>query len=152
MNQAAKIAQGEVLLFLHGDTFIPTTTPVVDQIFSTLSDPNIAAGAFTFATDHAATAMRWIEKIVNGKNRLFHLPFGDQGLFLPRELFNQINGFPPVAFGEDFYFVQKLNRCGQIKVLPSPAITSSRKWKKNGLILNSLINLYLMTSLYLNKK
>jgi rSAM/selenodomain-associated transferase 2/rSAM/selenodomain-associated transferase 1 len=151
MNKAAKIAKGEVLLFLHGDTFIQTTTPVVDQIFSTLSDPNIAAGAFTFATDHEAPAMRWIEKIVNGKNRLFHLPFGDQALFLRKEVFKKTNGFPLVDFGEDFYFVQKLNRLGQIKVLPSPAITSSQKWKKKGLILNTLINVYLMASLYLNE-
>ncbi len=138
LNRGAAVSRGKYLLFLHADTLLPANYP--DLIISVLKDPCVSAGAFRFKTDHTGTVMRVIEWGTNLRSTRFQLPYGDQGLFLRRETFEGLGGFPLLPIMEDFAFVRKLRRRGTIVTLPEAAVTSARRWKTLGAIRTTVTN------------
>lgn len=91
INTGAAIARGEVLLFLHADTKAPFGFS--SQIKNCLSDTKTTVGAFRFALDDTRLLLQLIEFGVNARSKALGLPFGDQGLFLRRTIFNEAGGF-----------------------------------------------------------
>lgn len=71
---------------------------------------------------------------------VFGLPYGDQGLFLFKNAFDAMGGFPNVPVGEDLYFVRRLVKYGRICIAPVPAVTSARRWRKKGFVYTTVIN------------
>ena len=137
-NAAARAASGRVLLFLHADTFLPAN--YAHQIFETLMDPQVAAGAFRFRTDYHCRRMRLIEQTVQIRSALFQLPYGDQALFMPATVFEKAGGFPDVPIAEDLFLVRRLARMGRIALTRGAAVTSGRRWRLNGVGHTTLIN------------
>jgi len=132
LNRGAAVSRGNYLLFLHADTLLPANYP--DLIIETLKKPNVIAGAFRFKTDHPGIVMHIIEWGTNVRSTRVQMPYGDQGLFLHRDIFEGLGGFPPLPIMEDFAFVHKLRQRGTIITLPEAAITSARRWKTLGAI------------------
>ncbi|MFU8894685.1 MAG: TIGR04283 family arsenosugar biosynthesis glycosyltransferase [Luteolibacter sp.] len=132
MNHAAALATGEFLLFLHADTRPPPDFPAL--ITRTLQTPGTSAGAFRFKLDDSLPAAPLIESLVHLRCRLRQLPYGDQGLFLRRSLFDHLGGFPEWPVMEDYQFIRILKKRGRIRITDSPAITSSRRWRKSGVV------------------
>ncbi len=132
MNEAAKTATGAYLLFLHADTTPPDNFPRI--ISEALSRANVAAGAFAFKLDHLLPAAPLIEALVALRCKLFRKPYGDQGLFLRKTLFEKVNGFPNQRCLEDLAITKRLQRFGTIVTVPAPAVTSSRRWRKGGVV------------------
>lgn len=130
-NAGAAAAAGDVLLFLHADTHLPPDFAV--QIFERLMSPKVALGAFRFKTDWDHRAMRWIEQAVRARSALLRLPYGDQGLFMRKSMFERVGGFPDVPFAEDLLLVRKMARKGRIVLAPGAAVTSSRRWRTVGI-------------------
>jgi len=137
-NAGAKRALGKVLLFLHADTILPEEYPA--HVFDTLMDKRVVAGAFKFKTDFSHPFMTLVELGANIRSRYFHLPYGDQALFLYKTMFDALNGFPDVVIAEDLFFAQKLSSSGQIRHVPVPILTSGRRWRIRGPIRTWLIN------------
>lgn len=137
-NAGAEASQGKVLLFLHADTLLPKD--YAGKIFEALMDHDVAAGAFRFATDLDGFMMRRIEFMVNVRSRYLHLPYGDQGLFLRKSLFETAGGFPDEPIAEDLLLVRRLSGLGRICIVPATVITSGRRWKKLGIIRATVIN------------
>jgi hypothetical protein len=137
-NSAARQASGRVLLFLHADTFLPADYPA--QVFETLMDPSVAAGAFRFKTDYDNASMRLIERTVRLRSTLFQMPYGDQGLFMPKTVFEKAGGFPMVPIAEDLLLVRQLARLGRIAQARGAAVTSGRRWQAVGVWRATLIN------------
>ena len=146
-NRGAKLALGSVLLFLHADTVLPGDYEV--QVFETLMDRRIVLGAFRFKTDLDHPMMKGIEALTNFRSRFLGLPYGDQGLFLRKEVFRQVNGFPRVPIAEDLFFVRKLSRLGRIGIAPGHVVTSARRWRKVGLLRTTLLNQIIVAGCYL---
>tara|TARA_B110000037_G_scaffold221695_1_gene293520 strand:- start:22970 stop:24238 length:1269 start_codon:yes stop_codon:yes gene_type:complete len=132
MNHGASIATGEFLLFLHADTLPPEGFPHI--IANTLNRPNTAAGAFRFRLSGDMGASPLIESLVNLRCRFFGTPYGDQGIFVRRALFQNLGGFPNLQAMEDLHFIRKARKSGKIRGTDQAAVTSPRRWEKSGLI------------------
>jgi len=137
-NTAARQGSGRVLLFLHADTALPQD--YAHQVFETLMPSGVAAGAFRFKTDLDHWSMRLIEKTVRIRSTLFQLPYGDQALFMSKNIFEQIGGFPLVPIAEDLFLVKRLARLGRIAQARASAVTSARRWRTIGVWRATLIN------------
>jgi rSAM/selenodomain-associated transferase 2 len=146
MNRGAQMAKGEILLFLHGDTLLPSG---YDQMVrEALGKPGVVAGAFELKIAAQLRGMRWIERLVRARSRFFSLPYGDQALFLETSVFHAIGGFLALPIMEDFELVQRLKKQGKITILPAQVITSGRRWQKLGVLRTTLINQMVILGYY----
>lgn len=152
MNAGAAIASGEILLFLHADTHLP---PGYDkEVRAVLSrshfkEDGTIAGAFELKIDGTLPSLRWVEKTVNARSRLFQLPYGDQAIFLKAAIFQELGGFQDLPIMEDFEFVQRLKRKGKIAIAPAAVLTSSRRWLKLGVFKTTAINQLIVLGYFL---
>jgi len=138
MNTGAAKAQGEVLLFLHGDTCLPDQFE--NKVLTALTRKGVSAGAFTLGIDSNDWGLRFIERVANWRARLFKMPYGDQALFVSRQLFFEIGGFADYPIMEDFEFVRRLKKKGAIAILPESVKTSPRRWQNFGIFKTWLLN------------
>lgn len=137
-NAGAAIARGHILFFLHADTLPPEG--YADKIRAALDDPSIAAGAFRFKTDDDRTVMHLVEWVTNLRSRVVQLPYGDQGLFLEKRVFDEMGGFPLIPIMEDFVLMGRLRARGRVITLSDTAVTSARRWRHLGVIRTTLMN------------
>jgi len=138
MNQGAAMARGALFFFLHADSRLPTG---FDQVIRReLDAPNIAAGAFSLGIDAAAKKIRIVEYWANLRSHYLGLPYGDQGMYIRATLFHQCGGFPELPIMEDFAMMRHLRKTGRIVTAPERIYTSSRRWRRMGVLRTTLIN------------
>lgn len=138
LNRGAAIATGEYLLFLHADTYLPVGYS--ENIPALLGKPGVVGGAFTFAVADDFAGRRLVERATNWRARRWQFPYGDQALFLRREVFARLGGFPEMPIMEDYEFVRRLRRLGRIAIAPDAAVTSGRRWQRLGWLRTMLVN------------
>lgn len=137
-NKGAQVATGELLLFLHADTLLPDGWDWI--VRKTLAEPAIALGAFAFKVLEPFPGQKFIEDTANWRSKAGGLPYGDQGLFMQKEIFEQAGGFPDQPIMEDYAFVRTLRRFGKIITVPQAAITSGRRWQQHGVFKVTVVN------------
>jgi len=145
MNAGAAIATGDILLFLHGDTLLPLGY----EEMARAALAQAIAGAFELAIDSNRPSLRWIEKTVNWRSRFLQFPYGDQGIFLKASVFREFGGFPKLPIMEDFELIRQLRRNGKIAIVPTPVLTSGRRWQKLGAIKTTAINQLIILGYFL---
>lgn len=138
MNAGAAAAKGKVLLFLHADTLLPDSFSRL--ILDAVRLPSFVAGAFSLAIDSPTRRLATVAWFANMRSRLLQLPYGDQALFVTRDAFNAVGGFPEMAIMEDYVFIRKIQKEGKIIILPERATTSARRWQNIGVMRTTLIN------------
>ena len=138
MNAGAAIATGVFFLFLHADTLLPADYPSLMR--TVLAQPGVSGGAFEFAIGGEFTGRKLIERGTNWRARHRQMPYGDQGLFMRREVFAQTGGYPDLPIMEDYVFVRRLRRFGSIAIAPGTASTSGRRWHRLGAWRTTLVN------------
>jgi rSAM/selenodomain-associated transferase 2 len=142
LNTGAKAATSPSLLFLHVDTILPEAA--LDLVARTLNTHD--AGAFALGvTDAGALFHTWLA-YVNGRKRLSFTPYGDQALFMRRDTFRRVGGYPRIPVMEDVAMTDRLKRAGaRLKLLHTKVLTSPRRWRKHGYFINFLKNTALYT-------
>ena len=130
-NAGAERAAGKILLFLHSDTTLPRG--FADQVRATLAKPGVSAGAFRFRLDAARWDLRLVERAVALRCRLFRLPYGDQAIFVSAEVFERAGRFAELPVMEDFDLVRRLRKLGRVELADGEAVTSARRWIREGL-------------------
>lgn len=129
MNSGASIASGEVLLFLHADTFLP------ENVAEIISDAFIGEsfwGRFDVRLSNNKYVYRLIEYMMNIRSSLTSIVTGDQAIFIEKNLFDQIGGFPEIALMEDVEISRRLKKIAKPIRLRNKVVTSSRRWERDG--------------------
>jgi glycosyltransferase involved in cell wall biosynthesis len=132
LKKGAKISSALIpctpwLLFLHADTILQEGWEEEAARFMNLY-PNKAA-YFTFELNDASRKARLLEKLVSLRNRLFALPYGDQGLLIPRNIYDYYEGFDAVPLMEDVLLIRRLGR-KILRRLGSRAVTSFARYQQ----------------------
>ncbi len=130
MNEGARAASGTVLWFLHLDTRPPpdAARAVLERA---LDGPGW--GRFDVRLEGAAPMLRVIERMMNLRSRLSGIVTGDQGMFVRRDLFQQVGGFPEIALMEDLAISRRLKRLARPARVPEPVLASGRRWERDGI-------------------
>jgi rSAM/selenodomain-associated transferase 2 len=130
-NAGAGFATGDVLLFLHADSFLPPDA--FEQIAAALSNPLTSGGCFfvRFA-DKKTFSLEIIERSINLRTEFFLTATGDQAIFVRHKVFKRIGGFSPIPLFEDVKMVAAIKKQGRFAALKSPVTISARRWLKQG--------------------
>ncbi len=147
MNAASAIATGDILLFLHADTHLPTGFDTL--VRQALQNPGTIAGAFELRIDAQLRGLRLVEKMVNVRSRFLSMPYGDQAIFLKAATFHDVGGFPDIPIMEDFEMMLRLRRWGRIAIVRASVLASGRRWQKLGVVKTTLINQLIIAGYFL---
>ena len=146
MNAGADAASGTVLAFVHADTLVPAT--FASDIASALSDRAVVGGRFDVALDASSLPYRVIGATISLRSRISRTATGDQAIFVRRDVFERLGGFPDLELCEDLDFSRRLKRAGRVACLRSRVTTSARRWSRDGLV-RTVIRMWSIRALYL---
>ncbi len=137
MNNAAKLAIGEVLLFLHADTYLPEG--VLSAVAKAMHDKAVVGGRFKVKLDNPAPLYRLIGTMINLRDGLFGGFTGDQAIFIRKDIFEKLGGYKEIELCEDLDIARRLKKEGKVIRLPLFATTAARRWEKAGLVKTILL-------------
>jgi len=130
MNAGAKEATGDWLLFLHADTLLPPGA--IQRLNAMEADHTIQAGGFMHQFSGDDWRLKLISLLDNFRCTRSRIIYGDQALFVRRELFVQLGGFPNQPILEDVGFCEKVIEVTNPRLLFPPVVTDARKFLKMG--------------------
>ena len=143
-NAAARVACGDVLLFLHADCWLePVAREQLDAWFAL---GRIPGGAFQQRIEADGLVYRLLEIGNTLRVCMPRSAYGDQGLFFRREAFDRLGGFPNVRLMEDVLITRKLKQLGRLQLLPGPLHVDARRWQTHGVIRQTLRNWFLLSA------
>ena len=140
MNAGTMSCKGDILLFLHADTLLPDNA--FREIRKRMRDETVAGGSFYIAFDADNFIIGGVSFITRFNFRLFH--FGDQGIFVRRDVFQALNGYKEMPIMEDYDFCKRLRSKGKVILIRMPVISSARRFIKKGVIRQLLINKFVV--------
>ena len=146
MNQGARVAQGDVLLFLHADTRLPDAA--CDVVLSALQTA-ARWGRFDVRLSGSAPGFRLIEFMMNLRSRLTKIATGDQAMFVTKALFHAAGGFDDIPLMEDIALSRQLKKMAPTACLRQRVVTSSRRWEESGILKTILLMWRLRLSYWL---
>ncbi len=134
LGAGARHAHQPWLLFLHADTVLGADWDLEAAAFmGRVDNANmpLGAAAFRFALDDSGAAPRFLEKLVAVRSTVLARPYGDQGLLIPRRLYDEIGGYRDMVIMEDVDIVRRLGR-RRLTLLRTPAVTCASRYRHEG--------------------
>lgn len=129
MNAGAAAGCGDVILFLHADTELPTDACAQIEV---AVGAGAVGGFFRVHLDSRRPLLRLIGWMITQRSRLTGVATGDQAIFVTREAFTLLGGFPPLPMFEDVAMCTRLRDLGKIARLSGMVTTSARRWENHG--------------------
>jgi rSAM/selenodomain-associated transferase 2 len=124
MNQGAKFASGEILVFCHADCILPAGW--LEAVLQALEKPGVSGGTFQLSILPEKGVLKLRNRINYPAN--WRLMYGDQVQFMKRSTFDAVGGFPDLPIMEDLEMSRSLNKAGRLVRIPLRARTSSRRF------------------------
>ena len=144
MNFGSTHATGDVLVFLHADCWLEPGA--LQDAERCLCGSGVIAGCFQMKVQANALVYRVIDAAATARVRLIGVAYGDQGLFLRKDTFDRLGGFPRLRFMEDLFFGKELRKHGRIVVARKRIFVSPRRWQQTGIVKQTLRN-WILTAL-----
>ncbi len=138
LRAGIEATHGDVVLMLHADSRLPTDAG--EQLAEALLDKKAQAGFFRQEIDAAGWRYRLIERGNAFRGRVLRLPYGDQAIFLRRDLLDRVGGVPSLPLMEDVTLMRRVSRLVRPEQLPGPLLVSPRRWQRHGLARQTLRN------------
>ncbi len=141
MNEAATIAKGDILAFLHADVIPPKS--FITDIQRTLAN-DFDAGFFSYRFDSESFFLK-INASFTARDGIF-TGGGDQCLFIKKDIFEKFKGFDEdQKLMEDFEFFDRIKKHKiPYKIIKNDLIVSARKYKYNSYLRVNLSNMLLV--------
>ncbi|HEY7528461.1 MAG TPA: TIGR04283 family arsenosugar biosynthesis glycosyltransferase, partial [Candidatus Deferrimicrobiaceae bacterium] len=144
MNAGAGASSGRILLFLHADTVLHPRA--VDAVREAVLRGGCIGGAFSVRLSASPSASACTKavllltgRMIGLRSKLFRAYTGDQGIFVRKDVFDALGGFPAIPLMEDVEFSRRLVRRGKTLLLPVRITTSGRRWEAFGPIRTILL-------------
>ena len=137
MNAGAAKATGDLFIFLHSDTLLPVRWR--DFIIASVYERGMVGGRFRLSISDSGPVFRWIARGNNFRSRILGITYGDQAIYTRREIFERVNGYPPIPIFEDSEFCNLLKCEGSFDWVDTPVVTSARRWHLRGAVRTVLL-------------
>lgn len=143
MNEAAKLASGDILLFLHADTILPPGA--LKEVRELIANPNVRGGFFRVSYSGNTKQARLLTYLPPFL-KIFGMCYGDRGLFVRKSVFTMLDGYKPIPLFEDYELCARLRKLGGFVETTTVSTTSSRRFDKQ--LLRTLGLWLLLQTLY----
>lgn len=135
MNRGARAAKGDLFWFLHLDSQLPDEAADLVRKHAAMG----RWGRFDVQLSGMHPMLRAVEWMMNLRSRVTGIATGDQGIFIPRALFEKVGGFPDIALMEDVAICRRLKKLSKPVNLQERLLSSSRRWERNGVVRTVLL-------------
>jgi rSAM/selenodomain-associated transferase 2 len=143
MNEGAIHATGDILVFLHADTFLPPDA--LSLIRTTLEDQRFVGGAFSLGIRSKNPILTLIALGSTLRSRFTRTPYGDQVIFLRTSFFKNLGGFRDIPLMEDVELMRRVRKKGgRIFILSTRVMTSDRRWRQEGFLYTTVRDLLII--------
>jgi rSAM/selenodomain-associated transferase 2 len=146
MNAGAAASRGDILLFLHADTLLPPAG--VAAVMAAIED-GAQWGRFDVRIAGQAPLLRVVARMMNWRSRLTGIATGDQAIFVRREMFERVGGYPELPLMEDIRLSTTLKRLAPPACLREQVTTSGRRWEQRGVLRTILFMWWLRAAFFL---
>lgn len=130
MNAGAERAAGEILLFLHADTLVPSD--FAQAVIAASLRPGVIGGRFDVDLVPSTLLLRVTGELMNWRSRLTRIATGDQTIFIRADVFRQLGGYADIPLMEDIDLSRRMKHAGRIACLRQRVTTSARRWQTHG--------------------
>ena len=143
MNAGAQVATGDLLLFLHADSYIKLAS--YQKMLGAMKNSEVIGGAFSLLIDSDRRALQIINQFANLRSKYLGRAYGDQAFFVKKQVFHEMKGFMEFPICEDLDFYKRLKFFGPIVLLKEKVLTSPRRWIGEGIWFTTIRNIIIAT-------
>ena len=143
MNAGAQVATGDLLLFLHADSYIKLAS--YQKMLVAMKNSEVIGGAFSLLIDSNRMALQIINQFANLRSKYLGRAYGDQAFFVKKQVFQEMEGFTEFPICEDLDFYKRLKIMGSVVLLKEEVLTSSRRWANEGIWFTTIRNILIAT-------
>lgn len=130
MNAGARVSNGDILWFVHSDSVIHKDSLI--EIEKAINKGYVGGGFHLCFYDWDTRFMKFMEITSNIRGKFLNLIYGDQGIFVRRNVFEKLGGFPQIEIMEDWEFSIRMKKIGKMCLINLPIGTSARRFKQGG--------------------
>lgn len=146
MNAGARVAKGRIVWFVHSDSIVSENS--LCAIKETINNGYIGGCFQLYFYDLKTNFMKFVSVTSHMRAKYLQLIFGDQGIFIKKNIFDEMNGYKNMELMEDWDLSRRVHKLGKMNVLNEKIGSSARRFKKGGQV-KTLLNMHKIKILYI---